>query len=342
MSFHEYMAGIREAYVRRGPAANRVPVAEWHEPFHGRIPQLDALLNEDPELKNPDGSLRYEIHRRDNGLRFLADPEKPRLQVGEQAVYPYHDEADMLLKIAKRVRASRGWPFNVVIDAFSGGGHSGLPMVYEGIAERVIATDMNPRAVHLAQTNAKLNQLDSKGSFTEGDIRYRDAKGQYRQSALPKSDGLGDALYIANPPFALKAKGTKMDVMRDGGENGLTLTLAYAHRAIQTAKSGDVIIGIGYSRIRPDKSMELKEELQKLINRHGGKLTVTLLEGQTLWRGFNGKKEQPNPMPITGDVFALKADPKKLEEVNAYKAAAKFHNDAGYTELGYFSYVIQM
>ena len=281
-------------------------------------------------LANPNGSLRYEITSV-NGLTFLIDPEKPKLEPGEMAVYPYADEASTLLEVASTIIAGREKPFSLAIDPFSGDGKSGLPIVHNKIADRISGIDINPRAIHLAQANAELNGLADVSDFTVADI----TKG------LPHSDFPGNTLYIANPPFALKAKGANMATMRDGGENGLALTIAYATHAIKDARPGDVIIGIGYSRIRPDDGIELEEKLQKLIGQHGGKLTIALIEGQALWRGFNGKKEQPNPMPISKETFALKANPSNQAEISAYETAAQAHNDDGYDRLGYYSYVIR-
>lgn len=265
-----------------------------------------------------------------NGLTFFVDPKKPSLQPGEQAVYPFTDEAMTLFGLASKVYETRKKPFKVAMDPFSGDGKSGLPLVHHGIAKKIVGIDINPRAINLATQNAKANGLTESSSFEVGDVTI----------GLPKSHVPGDTLYIANPPFALKAKGANMETMRDGGESGLTLTMAYVTHAIEDAKQGDVILGIGYSRIRTD-SIELKEDLKKLIKRYGGKLTFDLIKGQTLWRGFNGEKEQPNPMPISPKTFALKANPSNAEEIAAYETAARAHNEDGYDKLGYFSYIIK-
>lgn len=150
----------------------------------------------------------------------------------------------------------------------------------------------------------------------------------------------GNTLWIANPPFALKAKGAHLELMRDGGENGLSLTLAFVNQSLALSKPGDVILGIGYSRIGIDGSIELEQELRKITQKQGGQLQIVLLEGQKLWRGFNGKKKQENPMSITEEVFAFKADPLNQEELYAYQMAAQFHNKAGFNKLGYYAYII--
>lgn len=320
---------IAESRIFRSPLFQ----ANWLKIVSGREKVYDLLkkFSEKFKLTKPDGSSRYEV-KQANGLTFFTDPEKPKLEDGEMAVYPFFDEGIQLSKIVSGVVAERGKKFDVTIDPFCGGGHSGLPMLGNDLTERVILSDLNPRATNLARANAELNGLGERATILERDIV---------KDGLSDSDSPGNTLFIANPPFALRAKGASMEKMRDGGPNGLTLTMSFASQAVEKAQPGDVIVGVAYSRIGEDGKIELTEELKKLIEEHGGDLEVSLIEGESLWRGFNGKKEQPNPMPINEDTFALKADPAKLDEVAAYKTAAQFHNKEGYTHLGYFSYIIR-
>lgn len=264
-----------------------------------------------------------------NGLVFTTDLETPQLAPGESAVFPYSDEAAILLEIASQIKAGRGRQFDIAIDSFCGDGKSGLPLVSHGIADRLLGSDLNSRAIMYAQENAAFNHLETKCSFSVRDILREN---------LTLSPSPGNTLWIANPPFALKAKGTALEIMRDGGENGLTLTLAFASQALDCATPGDVILGISYSRIRTDGKIELEEELKKIMKKE--KLTLVLLDDQKLWRGFNGKKEQTNPMPITEATFALKANPFHADEVRAYQEAALFHLQVGYDKLGYYSFII--
>jgi hypothetical protein len=68
---------------------------------------------------------------------------------------------------------------------------------------------------------------------------------------------------------------------------------------------------------------------------------MILLKGQKLWRGFNGKKEQENPMQLTEEIFAIKADPSNNHESEAYKKAAAVHLQSGYNQLGYYAYILE-
>jgi methylase of polypeptide subunit release factors len=267
-----------------------------------------------------------------NDLTFITDFEQPQLSEGEIAVFSYSDEATILLENALQIKESRGSQFGLVIDPFCGDGKSGLPMLHYGISTKLLGSDINPRAIQFAMENAKLNHLEENSSFSVSDIT---------KDELPISDFPGNTLWIANPPFALKAKGANLEVMRDGGENGLVLTMAFVSKALQASKPGDTILGIGYSRIQMDGTLEMEKVLKRETQIHGGHLRISLLAGQKLWRGVNGKKEQDNPMFITEETFALKANPENQQEVDAYRTAAQFHIKAGYDRLGYYCYVIQ-
>lgn len=265
-------------------------------------------------------------------LIFITDSERPHLNHGEAAVFPYSDEASVLLEKAIEIKAIRGKEFDLVIDPFCGDGKSGLPVVFYSVAKKLIGTDINPRAIEYAKINAEINHLESNSHFSKRDILV---------DGLHESDCPGNTLWIANPPFSLKIPGVNVALMRDGGENGLKLTSAFVSRTLQAAKQGDVILGIGYSRIRPDGTLELEDELTKMTRKYGATLKITLLEGQKLWRGFNGIKEQENPSEITSEMLATKADPLNQEEVDAYKKAAELHIQAGYNRLGYYCYIIE-
>lgn len=265
-------------------------------------------------------------------LVFITDSERPQLSPGEAAVFPYTDEASVLVEKALEIKLIRGKEFDLVIDPFCGDGKSGLPIVFHSVAKKLIGSDINPRAIEYAKMNAEINHLESRSYFSIRDIL---------KDGVWESDCPGNTLWIANPPFSLKIPGVNVALMRDGGENGLKLTTAFVSRTLQAAKQGDVILGIGYSRIRPDGTMELEEELTKMTRKYGATVKITLLEGQKLWRGFNGIKEQENPSEITSEMLAQKADPLNQEEVRAYKKAAELHISAGYNRLGYYCYIIE-
>lgn len=259
-------------------------------------------------------------------MTFLTDIEKPNLSANESAVFPYADEATILLDLATKIKNERGKAFSLVMDPFCEDGKSGLPLVYYKIGDRLIGSDINPRAVEYAKQNALLNHLEDKSCFYVCNLL---------KEGLRPSDAPGNTLWIANPPFALKAKGADLNLMRDGGKNGLALTLAFVNSSLKVATKGDVILVIGYSRISTDGTVEWEQELEKITGEP--KPQMILLKGQKLWRDFDGEKSQGNPMPLSDEIFALKANPANQQEIEAYKKAAQAHRQSGYTQLGYYA-----
>lgn len=284
-----------------------------------------------------------------NGVSLFVD-SKPEIQLrdGEQRVYPFTDEAADLLLLAQRVVEERGNNFARVIDCVAGGGNSMLPVLKAGIAQRGFGIDLNPRAVNLAQHNASLNGMADRATFTIENISNLDA------TILESNE---PTLYMANPPFALSIKGQwgtdlpgnrpEERLMREGGgKDGLmltrayvtqTLSKAYAEHTLEHAKPGDAIIGLAYSRIGTDGHVELNDVLKGIVGNRGA-YTVELVEGATLWRGPNGKKEQPNPMPLT----SMKIKGTTPEQRADYDRAAASHLAEGYDRMGYFRYVIRV
>lgn len=302
-----------------------------------------------------------------NGVRLFVDNRKDiSVPAGVQRVYPFVDEGEDLLETARAVMRAEGGTakFDRVVDSFAGGGNSMLPILQAGIAERGFGIDLNPRAIELAGNNAKLNNLQDRATFVEGDVNQLD-------QVVLSSDG--STLFIANPPFALttqekeRAKSdlrappsyaaandalpgndADSDLMRKGGLDGLkwtrvyidkAMTIASTQRALESAKPGDVVIGMAYSRMRPDGTLELNDELNKATAGRGTH-DITIMSNRTLWRepGPNGQKRQPNPMPMT----SMNIKGTNAEERAEYDRAAASHMAEGFDRIAYVSYVIRV
>lgn len=284
-----------------------------------------------------------------NGIRLFVDTKaEANLAPGEQRVYPFTDEGRDLLALVRKVQAETGMTFDRIVDCFSGGGNSLLPLLKAGIAKHGIGIDLNPRATQLAQQNAALNGLQSQATFINDRVENVGA------AVVQSSER---TLYIANPPFALTVKGNwavdglpgnpiNENMMRAGGHDGLALTRtyiqqslakAYASNVLESSKPGDVIIGVAYSRLGAKNGIELENELRAIVGDRGT-FTIELVPDTTLWRGPNGKKEQPNPMPVTSMNIKGTTDAERAE----YDAAAASHASEGYEQIGYFRYVIRV
>lgn len=283
-----------------------------------------------------------------NGVALFVDSRTDvELPPDAQRVYPFTDEASQLFLTAKRVVEQDGEGFDRVVDGFAGGGNSMLPMLQAGIAKHGLGIELNPRAVCLAESNARLNGLQETATFMQADVHNL-------HDAVTTSGER--TLYMANPPFALmtQEKGKwaidgildNERLMRDGGRDGLKLTRAYvtqslarayAAESLEHAKTGDVIIGVAYSRIGTDNHIELETELREMVGNRGS-FSVELIEGETLWRGPNGRKEQPNPMPLS----SMRVKGVTEEQKTEYDHAAASHLAEGYDRLGYYRYVIRV
>lgn len=248
-------------------------------------------------------------------------------------VYPYFDEAFDLLQIAKSLQTN----FDYAIDPFCGGGNSLLPIIKQNIAKRGLGFDINPRAVKLARQNCKHNKLENSIEFYEHDIR----NSIFTSSAR--------TLFIANPPFALNAaqlvenklrKKYKLFPMRnyrDGGESGLSFTKKFLEETIKVFKPQDCIIGLSYSLIDQNGQIELESLIKNIIG-NSSEYKLELFTDRKIWRGFDKLKTQHNPMPVEN--ITLKADPENIDELNLYKNAIKILSAAGWSQIGYYYYII--
>lgn len=284
---------------------------------------IDSGFLEERGIDDPQP--RYNIVKA-NECVLVVDPIKPDLMLGQLAVYPFQDEATDLLRIAGSLNKS----FDLEIDPFRGGGHSTLPILKAGIAKKAKSGDINPRAQALARLNARINGLEA---VTQDFVK------RVEDNTIRRDDDKQRVLFVANPPFALAVNGVNLDPMRDGGINGLRLTDVYLDNSIVEAQTGDIIMGVAYSRMKPDGTVELEQSLQGII-KDRGTWELKLVEGAKLWRGSNSKKEQPNPMPLT-DMYK-KAKPDDTGAIHAYNLAAQTHTAEGWSHLGYFQYVIRV
>lgn len=261
---------------------------------------------------------------------FVDSNTKLKLEPGEERVYQFHEEARDLRDTVQ----AKGEHYDEVVDACAGGGHSSIPYIKEGTADHVTAIDINPRAVELAKINAELNGVQNAIDYKQGDLNNG-------LPVLPDKK----AAYIANVPFALKAVGVTLESMRDGGVDGLEVALAFARAALESAKSGDLIAGMIYSRINTKEGLiEGQNKIQTLIDlaaqRSGKKykLNVSLVENAMLWRGANGRKEQQNPMSV--DMTYVKG--RNPDEEQKYRDTAELYKQEGWDQIGYFRYTIDV
>ena len=132
------------------------------------------------------------------------------------------------------------------LDLGCGAGTCGL--ILAAAVERVVATDINPRALVIAQVNARLNGI--------GNIEFRVSDG-FAACAGETFD-----LIACQPPFVAAAEGSEAATFLDGGRRGdeLTLTLLAGVRA-HLARGGRAVFRVDW----PEDGTPLHERIQAAI-----------------------------------------------------------------------------
>lgn len=267
--------------------------------------------------------------------------DNAQLAGAQPQVYPYHEESRHIIAFA----LERGIPFERIVGCFGGAGHAEIKALLHlgGAAPRMTSSlELNPRGIPLSQANFLINTPPSE----EGRINFE--RGDIRDRLLAELGSKGRTLFLGNAPFALKVEGQNdYEIMRDGGMNGLQLTLAFVRRAYSVAERGDHIIGVAYSRLNDEGGalrLELQEEFDRIIGLPGfATIEIELVEGEKLYRShrkLGSEKQQDNPMPV--EKIVVKADPDDRTSFEAHQRAAELHRKQGWNKIGYYRYVIRI
>jgi hypothetical protein len=257
----------------------------------------------------------------------------------EIRVFPFADESDRI----REQYTALGWHdwADTVIDVAVGCGHNLLK--YGGAPDTRIGFDVSLRALAYAALNAQLNDTTSSGSqgsrrslfFGLNDVR----------NGLPGLSTGKRVLFLVNMPFALEPLPETLVRTAAGGENGYELTVAAleAIRAFIDSHRGSdhvvraVVLAYSVGSLHRDYWI-VPHRARDLF--HDMSVSWRILDGECLWR-INGRKEQPNPMPLTS--LSRKADckyyvrnPNRREEIRAaYVRKEHALRDEGYDHLSY-------
>jgi hypothetical protein len=264
-------------------------------------------------------------------MYFLKDVTSPD---NKEVVYPFQGESNDMIYAMHRFFPER--KFSAAVECFAGAGHAGIKLRHSGILKNnapINSMDVNPRAINLAKANAALNDAGIK--YHQGNIINDGFKD------IPKDDKKpGETVYFGNAPFALSTPMRNLATCRDGGSDGLEKTMAFIDASLKDGSPGDTIVGVAYSRISATESYEFEERL-KTLQAKGQNFTYKFepVEGAKLWRGYNGKKEQDNPMDLSNMV--AKGAPGSAT-YDGYVAMAAAYKEEGWEKLGYIRYAIEI
>lgn len=296
-----------------------------------------------------DNSLAFESDRERRLLELLKLVESDALRVklhvrGEQVfitdglwvapairVFPFIDESDLVLRTYKTAGLA-DWA-TCVIDPATGCGHNALR--YQTPDVRRYGFDRSPRAISYAAINALVNEADNT-LFAVNDVR----------TGLPPvfAHDHERVLVLANMPFVLTPSKNVILRTAEGGRHGFEMIVAMldavnalGERLPPGSELRCVSVAYSVGSVHDDSWAVADKAAERFGSAH---VNWSLMDGERLWR-VNGKKEQPNPMPLSA--LKRKADCRFYvrREANRERIRAEYGQlaheleSAGYTHLGY-------
>jgi hypothetical protein len=282
--------------------------------------------------------LRVKLNARESQI-FLTDGlwVSPSIRV-----FPFIDESDLVMRACHE----QGWIewATCVIDPAAGCGHNLLR--YEGKGVRRYGFDRSARAVVFAAVNALLNGV-TETVFGVNDVR---------QGIPPvfSASEMERVLVVANMPFALVPNPDAMARSADGGRYGYQLTLDLLQAIDGLTGSLDdrsdlrsvvlaYTVGAKASDhwVVPDAAYEMfgARAIADGDDAVAGAMWHLWRE-ERLWR-VNGKKEEPNPMPLVrlerkADCRFYVREDARREAVRAeYRSLTAELEQRGYDHLAY-------
>lgn len=238
-----------------------------------------------------DDVLQVKLNRLDNGSIFMTDG---LFVPAAYRVFPDSDESNCLI----RKLTAKNWLdwTTAVIDPATGCGHNALRLD----VDRRFGLDISMRALSFAAVNSFLNGKPFSA------LAYADIE---RGIPLLFDRGAEHTLFVVNMPFVLEPISGALARTSAGGENGYEKTVFalkairdYANRTSPEGQVRAVVLAYSIGNRQEDRWVVF-EEAKRIF----GPVSITweLLKGEKLWR-VNGKKEQPNPMPLSS--LKMKAD----------------------------------
>ncbi len=162
--------------------------------------ELDPLLRTGFLVRRGEGVVSPFVLSLFNDLFILSD----ELSAGGDGVMGFGDGTIELCRAVFPEKRKRS-----ALDLGCGAGTCGLLLAK--VVDRVVATDINPRALVLARVNAQLGGVEN--------IEFREA------DSFGKSTGETFDLIACQPPFVAKAAGSEAAAFLDGGARGDELAL---------------------------------------------------------------------------------------------------------------------
>lgn len=163
------------------------------------------------------------------------------LSVDESVLIPRFDTESVA---AKAIEISRSFRRPLILDIGTGSGAIAIAIAFRNESSRIVATDISPEALRVAESNAETYGVDTRIEFVESDL-YKGLRG-YRGSF---------DMIVSNPPYVVLSdlQGLKSEVKDfepesalSPGEDPLSVYRALASGAGEYLKpEGCIVVEIG-------------------------------------------------------------------------------------------------
>lgn len=223
-----------------------------------------------------DGTVLYRLNSID-GMPFVTDGLWRR----RNGVFPFSDESELLLDYCREHCLE---DFDEVVDPGSGCGHT--PIALPGRSVRN-ALDVDARAVEFARLNAWLNERELtavRNDITRGfPFFVKPAAGRR-------------VLFVANMPFAISPYAEALSHVRDGGENGIRLSVSVLEAVRPFVGTNSKLVILTYSLGRSgDQSWQFVQRACQILPDCE---LCWELRGDKIWR-VGPEKVESNPMSLS-------------------------------------------
>lgn len=187
---------------------------------------------------------------------------KMNFYVNKDVLIPRQDTETLVeevIQIAKKINAKK------ILDLCTGSGAIAISLAKYIEKSQITATDISPKALEIAQKNAKANGVENQMAFLEADVFQGLPKEKYD-------------MIVANPPYIKKEIIKTLDeevrqepiIALDGGWDGLDFYRKIIKEADQYLKYGGYLcLEIGYDQ--KIDVIELIEQEEKYVDTYGKK-----------------------------------------------------------------------
>ncbi len=142
------------------------------------------------ELENKDVSQAIDARRSGKPLQYVTRQASfldLELKVDESVLIPRFDTESVA---AKAIEVSRSFKNPLILDIGTGSGPIAIAVAFRNESSRIVATDISPEALRIAESNAETYGVDGRITFLESDL-YKELDG-YKGSF---------DMIVSNPPY---------------------------------------------------------------------------------------------------------------------------------------------